>query len=156
EPALAAVESVALQAADARVLFGSVDSREALRLLAGLGPRLVYLAEQDGSVWLREGGRVHWCPAEASEDAPRDRYAGPAAFRVGAAHRSRCSCVGTSWRRWLVTAVACAVLLPSAAALPSRPHPALSVSFVVEPAALDAPASPSPAPTDAAGSATTR
>jgi len=88
EPALAAVESVALQAADARVLFGSVDSREALRLLAGLGPRLVYLAEQDGSVWLREGGRVHWCPAEASEDAPRDRYAGPAAFWVALAQRS--------------------------------------------------------------------
>ena len=88
EPALAAVESVALQAADARVLFGSVDSREALRLLAGLGPRLVYLAEPDGSVWLREGGRVHWCPADASEDAPRDRYAGPAAFWVGLAQRS--------------------------------------------------------------------
>src|SRR5207248_572148 len=87
EPALAVVESVALQAADARVLFGSVDSREALRLLAGLGPRLVYLAERDGSVWLREGGRVHWCPAEASEDAPRDRYAGPAAFWVARAPR---------------------------------------------------------------------
>ena len=88
EPALAAADSVALQAADARVLFGSVDSREALRLLAGLGPRLVYLAERDGSVWLREGGRVHSCPADASEDAPRDRYAGPAAFWVALAQRS--------------------------------------------------------------------
>jgi len=88
EPALAAVDSVALQAADAEVLFGSVDSREALRLLAGLGPRLVYLAEPDGSVWLREGGRVHWCPAGQSEDAPRDRYAGPAAFWVALAKRS--------------------------------------------------------------------
>ena len=88
EPALAAVDSVALQAADARVLFGAMDSREALRLLAGMGPRLVYLAEADGSVLLREGGRVHVCPADASEDAPRDRYAGPAAFWVALAHRS--------------------------------------------------------------------
>src|SRR6266480_6290731 len=88
EPALAAVDSVALQAADAKVLFGSVDSREALRLLAGLGPRLIYLAEPDGSVWLREGGRVHWCPAGEREEAPRDRYAGPAAFWVALAQRS--------------------------------------------------------------------
>lgn len=88
EPALAAAGSVALQAADARVLFGDVDSREALRLLTGLGPRLVYLAEQDGSVLLREGGRVHWCPADAGQDAPRDRYAGPAAFWVSLAQRS--------------------------------------------------------------------
>jgi sugar/nucleoside kinase (ribokinase family) len=88
EPALAAVESVALQAADARVLFGAVDSREAIRLLAGLGPRLVYLAEQDGSVLLREGGRVHSCPADADEEAPRDRYAGPAAFWVALARRA--------------------------------------------------------------------
>jgi sugar/nucleoside kinase (ribokinase family) len=87
EPALAAVESVALQAADARVLFGAVDGREALRLLADMGPRLVYLAEADGSVLLREGGRVHLCPADRSEDAPRDRYAGPAAFWVALAHR---------------------------------------------------------------------
>ena len=75
-------------AADARVLFPSADSREALRLLAGLGPRLVYLAEQDGGVWLREGGRVHWYPAQAGDDAPRDRYAGPAAFWVALAQRS--------------------------------------------------------------------
>ena len=88
EPALAAVDSVALQATDARALFGAVDNREALRLLAGMGPRLMYLAEKDGSVLLREGGRVHWCPADADEDAPRDRYAGPAAFWVGLARRS--------------------------------------------------------------------
>src|SRR5437879_620601 len=88
EPALAAVESVALQAADARVLFGSVDSREALRLLAGLGPRLVYLAERAGRGWLREGRRVHACPAGSNEDAPRDRYAGPAAFWVALAQRA--------------------------------------------------------------------
>ena len=71
-----------------RVLFGAADGREALRLLAGMGPRLVYLAEEDGSVLLREGGRVHWCPAQAAEDAPRDRYAGPAAFWVALAHRA--------------------------------------------------------------------
>jgi sugar/nucleoside kinase (ribokinase family) len=88
QPALAAVESVALQAADARVLFGGADGREALRLLADMGPRLVYLAEQDGSVLLREGGRVHVCPADAGEETPRDRYAGPAAFWVALSHRS--------------------------------------------------------------------
>jgi len=88
EPALAAVDSVALQASDARVLFGAADGREALRLLADMGPRLIYLAEQDGGVLLREGGRVHWCPAQAGVDAPRDRYAGPAAFWVALAHRS--------------------------------------------------------------------
>src|ERR1700674_3016699 len=55
EPALAAVDSVALQASDARVLFGAADGREALRLLADMGPRLIYLAEQDGGVLLREG-----------------------------------------------------------------------------------------------------
>jgi fructokinase len=88
EPALAAVDSVALQASDARVLFGAADGREALRLLADMGPRLIYLAEQNGGVLLREGGRVHWCPAQAGEDAPRDRYAGPAAFWVALAHRA--------------------------------------------------------------------
>jgi sugar/nucleoside kinase (ribokinase family) len=88
EPALDGVDSVALQASDARVLFGAADGREALRLLAEMGPRLVYLAEQDGGVLLREGGRVHWCPAQAGEDAPRDRYAGPAAFWVALAHRA--------------------------------------------------------------------
>jgi sugar/nucleoside kinase (ribokinase family) len=88
EPALTAVDSVALQASDARVLFGAADGREALRLLADMGPRLIYLAEQDGGVLLREGGRVHWCPAQAGEDAPRDRYAGPAAFWVALAHRA--------------------------------------------------------------------
>src|SRR6202165_2206070 len=88
EPALAAVDSVALQASDARVLFGAADGREALRLLADMGPRLVYLAEQDGGVLLREGGRVHWCPAQAGEEAPRDRYAGPAAFWVALAHHA--------------------------------------------------------------------
>jgi len=88
EPALAAANSVALQAADARVLFGAVDSRQALRLLAAFGPHVVYLAEPDGSVLLREGGRVYWYPADAGEEAPRDRYAGPAAFWVALAQRA--------------------------------------------------------------------
>jgi sugar/nucleoside kinase (ribokinase family) len=88
EPALAAAESVALQGADARVLFGAVSDREALRLLADMGPRVVYLARADGGVLLREGGRVHDCAADPKEDAPRDRYAGPAAFWVALAHRA--------------------------------------------------------------------
>ena len=88
EPALAAAESVALQAVDARVLFGAADSRQAVRLLAEMGPRLVYLAESDGGVLLFEGRRVHAFPADPSEDAPRDRYAGPAAFWVALARRT--------------------------------------------------------------------
>ncbi|HZC79500.1 MAG TPA: hypothetical protein VE258_17220, partial [Ktedonobacterales bacterium] len=88
EPALATVESVALQAADARVLFGAAGGREALRLLSDMGPRLVYLAESDGSVLLREGSRVHNCPADPNADPPRDRYAGAAAFCVALAHRT--------------------------------------------------------------------
>src|SRR5207237_681526 len=83
EPALAGVDSVALQASDARVLFGAVSGREAVRLVAAMGPRLAYLAEADGSVVLREGGRTHGCPADRTEGAPRDRYAGAAAFWVG-------------------------------------------------------------------------
>ena len=88
EPALAVAESVALQVADARVLFGAVTDREALRLLADMGPRLVYLAEANGGVVLREGGRIHHYPADANEAAPRDRYAGPAAFWVALARRA--------------------------------------------------------------------
>jgi fructokinase len=88
EPALAAADSVALQAADARVLFGTADGRQAVRLLADLGPRLVYLAQPDGSVLLRDGGRIHTCLADPTQDAPRDRYAGPAAFWVALAHRT--------------------------------------------------------------------
>jgi sugar/nucleoside kinase (ribokinase family) len=84
EPALAAADSVALQAADAQTLFGPVDGREALRLIAEMGPRLVYLSQADGSVLLRDGSRVYACP---SGDVPRDRYAGPAAFWVGLARK---------------------------------------------------------------------
>jgi sugar/nucleoside kinase (ribokinase family) len=85
EPALAAADSVALQAADAQALFGLVDGREALRLIAAMGPRLVYLSQPDGGVLLRDASRVYACPAEG---APRDRYAGPAAFWVGLAQKA--------------------------------------------------------------------
>jgi sugar/nucleoside kinase (ribokinase family) len=88
EPALAAADSVALQAADARVLFAAADARETVRLLGEMGPRLVYLAEADGSVLLREGGRVYSYPAGPTDEGPRDRFAGPAAFWVALAHRA--------------------------------------------------------------------
>ena len=88
EPAIAASDSVALQEADARILFGPIDSRQAVRLLADMGPRLVYLAAPDGSVLLREGGRVIAYPAGSGEAAPRDRYAGAAAFWVGLTKRT--------------------------------------------------------------------
>jgi sugar/nucleoside kinase (ribokinase family) len=85
EPALAAADSVALQAADAQALFGPVESREALRLIVEMGPRLVYLAQPDGGVLLRDASRVYACPADG---LPRDRYAGPAAFWVGLAQKA--------------------------------------------------------------------
>ncbi len=88
EPALASVDSVALQTLDARVLFGAVSGREAVRLVAAMGPRVVYLAEADGSVVLREGGRIHGCPADRTAGAPKDRYAGAAAFWVGLARQA--------------------------------------------------------------------
>jgi sugar/nucleoside kinase (ribokinase family) len=84
EPAMSAADSVALQASDAQALFGAVDGREALRLIAEMGPRLVYLTQADGSVLLRDGSRVYVVPAD---ERPRDRYAGPAAFWVGLAQR---------------------------------------------------------------------
>jgi sugar/nucleoside kinase (ribokinase family) len=85
EPALGAADSVALHATDAKALFGPVDGREALRLIAESGPRLVYLTQADGTVLLRDSGRVYACPGD---DAPRDRYAGPAAFWVGLAQKA--------------------------------------------------------------------
>ena len=85
EPALAAADSVALSAADAGALFGPVENRQAIRLLAELGPRLIYFAETDGSVLLREAGRIQRCPAASPTRPPRDRLAGPAAFWVGLA-----------------------------------------------------------------------
>jgi sugar/nucleoside kinase (ribokinase family) len=88
EPAIASAESVALEEADAQVLFGPVGNRQAVRLLAEMGPRLVYLAQADGSALLYEGGRAVRCPAEPGEAAIRDRYAGAAAFWVGLARRT--------------------------------------------------------------------
>jgi sugar/nucleoside kinase (ribokinase family) len=85
EPALGAADSVALTTADAHALFGPVDGREALRLTAEMGPRLIYLAQADGSVLLRDAGRVYTLPADG---VARDRYAGPAAFWAGLAQKS--------------------------------------------------------------------
>src|SRR5437868_3409133 len=84
EPALSAADSVALTAADAHALFGPVDGREAVRLIAEMGPRLVYLALADGGVLLRDASRVYAYPAD---EVARDRYAGPAAFWVGLAQK---------------------------------------------------------------------
>jgi sugar/nucleoside kinase (ribokinase family) len=85
EPTLDAADSVAMTTADAHALFGPVDAREALRLMAEMGPRLVYLAQPDGSVLLRDASRVYAYPSDA---VPRDRYAGPAAFWAGLAQKS--------------------------------------------------------------------
>lgn len=85
EPALGAADSVALEATDAKALLGPVDGREALRLIAEMGPRLVYLMQSDGTVLLRDSSRVYACPGEG---APRDRYAGPAAFWAGLAQKA--------------------------------------------------------------------
>jgi len=85
EPALSAADSVALQATDAMALFGPVAGREALRMIAEMGPRVVYLTQADGSVLLGEASRVYAFPAAA---VSRDRYAGPAAFWVGLAQKA--------------------------------------------------------------------
>jgi sugar/nucleoside kinase (ribokinase family) len=87
EPALALSDSVALDAADAAVLFGSLAGRQVLRQLAELGPRIIYLTQADGSLLVREGGRVHAFPAGTREKNAGDPTAGPAAFWVALAHR---------------------------------------------------------------------
>jgi sugar/nucleoside kinase (ribokinase family) len=80
EPAIAGAFTVALGLPDLAVLFGAgVEPRAALRQLAALGPRLIYLAGEGGDVWLQEGARVHLSRATGGHE-PRDRYAGPAAF----------------------------------------------------------------------------
>ena len=81
EPALAAADSVALQATDAQALFGAVDGREALRLIAEMGPRLVCRVidmpdlPRSGSGSRRRPGRERprWIPC-----ATRSRCGGPA------------------------------------------------------------------------------
>ncbi|TMD41375.1 MAG: hypothetical protein E6I88_07745 [Chloroflexi bacterium] len=87
EPALALSDSVALSSADAEILFGLIPGRQVLRLVAELGPRVVYLTQADGSVLVREAGRVHAFAATARERVISDPAAGPAAFWVGLAHR---------------------------------------------------------------------
>jgi sugar/nucleoside kinase (ribokinase family) len=84
EPALALTNTVALRTADAHLLFGDLSSRDILGRLADMGPRLIYLAEPDGGVLLRDGRRIHAIPG-AADAQPKDRYAGPAAFWVGLA-----------------------------------------------------------------------
>jgi ribokinase len=84
EPALDAAYSVALTTRDARTLFGARGTaREAVRSLAGLGPHLVLLINDDGSILLQEGGRLHLLPTP--DGGIGDRYAGPAAFWVALA-----------------------------------------------------------------------
>jgi sugar/nucleoside kinase (ribokinase family) len=84
EPALGAAHSIALTAADARTLFGPrTTMREAVRELISLGPHLVLLIEDDGSVLLQEGGRAHLLASQ--KGTVGDRYAGPAAFWVALA-----------------------------------------------------------------------
>ena len=87
EPALAVSDSVALSAGDAEILFGPIPGRQVVRLVAELGPRVVYLTQADGSVLVREAGRVHTFPATARERTVSEPAAGPAAFWVGLAHR---------------------------------------------------------------------
>ena len=103
EAALAMAETVALRAADARVLFGEVNPRQALRSLSDLGPRIVYLAETDGSVLVRDGRRVHVCALPPGEAPPRDRFAGPAAFFVGLAQRAAPQKAGMEAIRYAAT-----------------------------------------------------
>jgi sugar/nucleoside kinase (ribokinase family) len=82
EEALAMAHSVALSTADACILFGSVSSRQAIRQLAQLGPKVIYLAGADGSVLVRDAGRIHEFPAQRGAALLVDRFAGPAAFWV--------------------------------------------------------------------------
>jgi len=119
EPALTAADSVALTASDAQALFGQVDDREALRLIAEMGPRLIYLTQADGGVLLRDSSRVYACPAD---EMSRDRYAGPAAFWVGLAQRAAPRKAALDSVRY-----AHSVRRPGA---PRQPHPSPAVGGV--------------------------
>ena len=83
EPAISRAHTLALAKEDLSLLFGRErEPREALRSLSEMGPKVIYLADQHGAVWLREAGRTHaYAPPKVHE--PRDRYAGAAAFWVG-------------------------------------------------------------------------
>ena len=87
EPALALADSVVLTAADAAVLFGAMAGRQVIRAVGQMGPRVVYLVEQDGTVLLREGGRVHRLAGAHSDGAGNHAIAAAAAFWVALAQR---------------------------------------------------------------------
>lgn len=87
EAALALADSVVLTAADAAVLFGTMPGRQVIRALARLGPRIVYLMEADGSVLVREGGRVHHLASTHPDGARSQATAAAASFWVGLAQR---------------------------------------------------------------------
>ncbi|GAC1483854.1 MAG: hypothetical protein PVSMB9_09670 [Candidatus Dormibacteria bacterium] len=82
EPAIGRAQLLALSSEDLSLLFGAMrEPREALRSLSDMGPKVIYLYDSHGMVWLREGGRTHACTA-AGVHEPRDRYAGAASFWV--------------------------------------------------------------------------
>jgi len=85
EPALATADSVALTHADATALLGPTTARQAVKTIAQLGPRIVYLGQPDGSILVREGSRLHAIPALDDSPQRADRFAGPAAFWVALA-----------------------------------------------------------------------
>ncbi|MDQ6710240.1 MAG: carbohydrate kinase family protein [Candidatus Dormibacteraeota bacterium] len=112
EPAIALAHTVALSQRDVSVLFGKpLEPREALRRLSELGPRLIYLAADDGAAWLRDGARAYRCDAPGGHQ-PRDRYAAPAAFWVELAR-------ATPSRKAADAAVAYAQSIRRPAALPA-------------------------------------
>lgn len=98
EPALAAADTVALNADDMRALLGPrMTAEEAARSIAQAGPRVVYLEDGEGGVVLYESGRAQ-ALASRPHGAPADRFAGPAAFWAGLAG-------GTAPRKAALTAI---------------------------------------------------
>jgi len=85
EPALALAHSVALTSADAAVLFGAMPARDLVRAIGQMGPRIVYLMEADGSVMVREGGRVHRVTGTHPDGASEHATAAAASFWVALA-----------------------------------------------------------------------
>jgi sugar/nucleoside kinase (ribokinase family) len=110
EAALALADSVVLTAADMAVLFGSMPGRQVIRAVAKLGPRIVYLVEADGSVLVREGGRVHRIAGTNPDGARNHAIAAAASFWVGLAQRqpvlkaAEASMRYAEGRRWLAGA----------------------------------------------------
>ncbi len=86
EPALAAAHTVALNGADARVLFGARGTlKEAARAIAQMGPRLVYVDGGDGGGLLQEANRLQVLSPTRPDGVPVDRFAASAAFWAGLA-----------------------------------------------------------------------